>query len=260
VSVAKNLLAWKRIEDAKHRLFYSLIRLQLPIESRNDAGDRGLAFEFPASPPPGRGPKVLTGHDNGVITIALEEADDVEREKQRSAMHEPYRTLLGHFRHEVGHYYWDRLVRDGGRLDEDRAVFGDDRQDYGEAPKAHYASGAPADWQSSFVTSYATAHPWEDFAESWAHYLHIIDTLEMARAFGVQVHPMLDRTDELTAAVDVDRYSTDNFEQLVEIWVPLSIALNSLNRTMGQPDLYPFVLPPRTIGKLGFIHALIKGV
>ena len=131
-------------------------------------------------------------HDNGVITIALQEADDVERETQRAAMHEPYRTLLGHFRHEIGHYYWDRLVRDGKKLDAARAVFGDDRVDYNEALKAHYANGAQPDWQHNFVTSYATAHPWEDFAETWAHYLHIVDTLEMASAFGLQIRPPLD--------------------------------------------------------------------
>ena len=259
VSVSSNLHAWQKIEAAKHRLFYSLIRLKLPFNNREDAQHHGLTFQFQASPAPGHGPKVLTGHDNGIITIALEEADDVEREKRRNAMHEPYRTLLGHFRHEVGHYYWDRLVRDGGKLDAARAVFGDDRQDYGQALKAHYANGAPLDWQQRFVTPYATAHPWEDFAETWAHYLHIVDTLEMAGAFGVHVHPQLDKIGDLTVAVNFDPYIAGHIEQLVETWFPLSIALNSLNRTMGQSDLYPFVLSQGAIGKLSFIHDLIKG-
>jgi hypothetical protein len=258
VSVPDNLRAWQRIEAAKHRLFYSLMRLNLPLDNRQDAEGHGLTFEFQGSPAQGNGPRVLTGHDNGFVTIALEEADDVEREKQRTAMHEPYRTLLGHFRHEVGHYYWDRLVHDAGNLDTARAMFGDDRQDYAQALKAHYANGAPSDWQARFVTPYAAAHPWEDFAETWAHYLHIVDTLEMARAFGVQVHPRLDKTGGLTAEVDFDPYAAVHMDQLVDTWLPLSIALNSLNRTMGQPDLYPFVLSQGAISKLGFIHVLIR--
>ena len=105
-------------------------------------------------------------------------------------MGEPYRTLLGHFRHEVGHYYWDLLVRDGGRLEACRAVFGDDREDYGEALKRHYAEGAPADWQANFVSAYATTHAWEDFAETWAHYLHMVDSARDRRpSFGLEVEP-----------------------------------------------------------------------
>src|SRR6201999_3857264 len=109
--------------------------------------------------------KVMTGHDNGVITIALAEADDAEREKRRLEMGEPYRTLLGHFRHEVGHHFWDVLVRDGGKLAACRARFGDDTVDYAESLKRHYAAGPPPNWQEQFVSAYATTHPWEDFAE-----------------------------------------------------------------------------------------------
>jgi hypothetical protein len=108
----------------------------------------------------------MTGHDNGLITLALQEADDAEREKSRVAMHEPYRTLLGHFRHEIGHYFLDRLVREGGKLEPFRALFGDETLDYGQALQRHYQQGAPGDWQSRFVTAYATMHPWEDFAET----------------------------------------------------------------------------------------------
>jgi hypothetical protein len=91
--------------------------------------------------------------------------------------------LLGHFRHEVGHYFWDRLVAtDPHQLEEFRVLFGDDRQDYGEALKRHYDEGAPANWQDTYISMYATMHPWEDFAETWAHYLHIVDTLETAGA------------------------------------------------------------------------------
>ena len=111
-----NRVRWQRLEAAKHHLFYSLLRLKLPLQNRSDNPRNGLAFDFLADSPNPTGPKVLTGHDNGLITIALVEADDAERERRRTQMNEPYRSLLGHFRHEVGHYFWDVLIRDGGRL------------------------------------------------------------------------------------------------------------------------------------------------
>jgi hypothetical protein len=253
-----NLLPWVRLELAKHRLFYTLLRLRLPLETRAE-NPEGLAFDFLADPPtPQDGPKVMTGHDNGLITIALAEADDAEREQRRARMGEPYRTLLGHFRHEVGHYYWDRLVRDGGRLEECRAVFGDDTQDYGQALQIHYQQGAPANWQENFVSAYATTHPWEDFAETWAHYLHIVDTLEMAAAFGLRVRPKVDKAQEMAAEVDFDPYKSGDIAPLMEAWLPLTFAMNSLNRCMGESELYPFILSPAVITKLGFIHGLVQ--
>ncbi|MFB9968659.1 putative zinc-binding metallopeptidase [Pseudoroseomonas cervicalis] len=250
---------WQRIEAAKRRAFYSFIRLGLPLISRDEDPENGLAFDFLADPETADAPKVMTGHDNGLITLALAEADDAERVKRRTSMGEPYRTLLGHFRHESGHYFWDRLVRDGGRLWQCRAVFGDDSQDYGAALQRHYAEGPPANWQENFVSTYATAHPWEDFAETWAHYLHIVDTLEMARAFGIGIDPAVDRRDELTAEVDVDAYRETDIGRVMEAWVPLTAAVNSLNRCMGTADLYPFVLSPAVVAKLGFIQALVHG-
>jgi hypothetical protein len=255
-----NLEAWQKIELAKHRLFYSLLRFRLPMPTRMEDPAEGLAFDFLAELPQTIGPKVMTGHDNGLITIALAEADDAYREQSRVAMHEPYRTLLGHFRHETGHYFWDKLVQDRGRLDACRAMFGDDRQDYGQALQAYYDKGAPADWQSRFVSMYATSHPWEDFAETWAHYLHIVDTLEIARAFGLSTHPRLTRGDELDASVEFDPYRAPGMGPLIDAWLPLSLALNSLNRAMGLSDLYPFVLSPPAIDKLGFIHELVHAV
>ena len=257
VGLPANLEAWQKIEVAKHRLFYSLRRLQLPMPTRAEDPEEGLAFDFLAELPHADGPPVMTGHDNGLITISLAEADDAAREQRRVAMHEPYRTLLGHFRHETGHYFWDRLVRDRDRLDACRALFGDDRQDYGQALQAYYANGAPADWQQRFVSAYATSHPWEDFAETWAHYLHIVDTLEIARAFGLSTHPGLARGDELDANVDFDPYRAAGMAPLIDSWLPLSLALNSLNRAMGQPDLYPFVLSAPAIAKLGFVNDLV---
>jgi hypothetical protein len=249
-------LSWRKMEEAKHRLFYQLLRLKLPTPAQGEAQEP-LVFDFLADPPTSDGPKVLTGHDDGLITISLAEADDVERERRRASMGEPYRTLLGHFRHEVGHFYWDVLVRDGGRLAECRAVFGNDEEDYGEALKRHYNEGVPANWQENYISSYATTHAWEDFAETWAHYLHIIDTLEMARAFGLSVQPRADHTGALAAEADIDVYGPGEIEPLVSTWLPIAFALNSINRCMGQTDLYPFVLSPPVVKKLGFMHWLV---
>lgn len=257
LSEPANLDAWRRIEMAKHRLFYSLLRFGLPMPTPDEDATAALAFDVLAEPPQADGPRVITGHDNGLITLALAEADDAYRERSRVDMHEPYRTLLGHFRHETGHYFWDRLVRDGNRLEACRALFGDDAQDYAQALQAYYGNGAPADWQSRFVSAYAVSHPWEDFAETWAHYLHIVDTLETARAFGLSTRPGLTRGDELDATVDFDPYRASGVGQLMDSWLPLSLALNSLNRAMGKADLYPFVLSAPAIQKLGFVHDLV---
>src|SRR5689334_7822508 len=162
--------AWYKLEVAKRRLVYTLLALRLPVADKVADPERGLAFEFLAEPDDPAAARVLTGHANGVITVNVAEADDAERERRRVQMHEPYRTLLGHFRHESGHYYWDRLVNDSDRLDGFRALFGDERADYAEALRRHHAQGPPAGWPDRFVTAYASAHPWEDWAESWAHY------------------------------------------------------------------------------------------
>src|SRR5271169_2736365 len=257
--IANNVVAWRKIEFAKHRLFYTLMKLNLPLDEKGDNGGERLVFDFLASPPYAGGSRVMTGHDNGVITLALEEADDAEREKRRTIMHEPYRTLLGHFRHEIGHFYWDVLVRDGGLVEQCRKIFGDETVDYGQSLQAYYANGVAPNWQDNFISAYATSHPWEDFAEAFAHYLHIVDTLEMARAFGLYVHPQLARSGELDAQVDFDPYEVREASPLIETWVPLSNALNSLNRTMGLLDIYPFILSPPVVEKLSAIHDLIPG-
>jgi hypothetical protein len=256
---AAHLDRWRELEIAKHRLFYSLLRWNLPVKTRTEDPDHGLIFNFLADDL-AAGEKVMTGHDNGLITIALAEADDSERERRRLQMGEPYRTLLGHFRHEVGHYFWDVLVRDAGKLDACRQVFGDDSTDYGEALQRYYAEGARADWQPYFVSAYATSHPWEDFAETWAHYLHIVDTLEMAGEFGIEVRPPADRTGGLTARVNFDPYRTDDFDAIVTAWLPFTFAMNNVSRAMGTRDLYPFILSPTVIEKLSFIHGLVQDV
>ncbi|MEO5807579.1 putative zinc-binding metallopeptidase [Devosia sp.] len=251
-----NLARWQIIERAKKRLFYSLLRLDLPLHTRGEAPGHGLSFRFLADDANERSP-VLTGHEDGIITIALIEADDAQREARREAMGEPYRTLLGHFRHEIGHHYWDLLVRPTDQLQPFRAKFGDDSQDYARALQRHYASGAPVGWPQNFISAYATSHPWEDFAETWAHYLHIVDTVEMASAFGIRADPKTDTDGSMAVAIDFDPYWSAKFEEIVDRWIPLTLLMNNLNRAMGQPDAYPFVLSPAVIDKLCFIHNLV---
>ena len=259
-AIPENLLRWRKLEVAKHRLMYTILKLGLPHPTETEDEGRGLAFDFLADPPSGDAPKVMTGHDDGLITIALVEADDVERERRRTALGEPYRTLLGHLRHEVGHYYWDRLVAEGGDLEGFRALFGDEREDYGEALQRHYANAQPDSWSDSYVSAYARAHPWEDWAETWTHYLHIVDTLETARAFRLRVDPKAARNDNLSAEVDFDVYADVPIATLIDAWLPLSFAINSLNRSMGQNDAYPFVLSSGVIEKLAFVHRVVHGV
>ncbi len=255
---AANVALWQKMEIAKRRLFYTLLQLNLPLVTRAEDAE-GLGFEF-LSNDPASGQHVMTGHDDGLIVIALAEADDAEREKRRTAMGEPYRTLLGHFRHEIGHWYWDRLVRDGGHLDACRAVFGDDTLDYNAALQAYYANGPRPGWQGEYVSTYAGAHPWEDFAETWAHYFHITDTLDTGRAWGFVVNPRVDREDVLTAMINFNVFApTTTIANISDAWLALAAALNALNRSMGAADPYPFVLSETVLRKLGFIHDLVHG-
>ncbi len=238
--------AWYQLEVAKRRLVYELVDLGLPVVAKADDTARGLAFEFLADPPEAGAMPVVTGHDNGVITIALAEADDAERERRRLLLHEPVRTLLGHFRHETGHHYWDRLINDGGRLEEFRALFGDERADYAEALKKHYAGGAPANWAENFISTYASAHPWEDWAETWAHYLHMVDALETAEASGVKISALVAGTGR-----------GEDFDTKLRRWHALTHMLNNLNRSLGHRDAYPFVLSPKVVEKMRFVDDVI---
>jgi hypothetical protein len=261
LGVPGNLLLWQRLESAKHRLVYGILRLGLPLAGRFEDAGQGLAFDFLAGSGHAfqEGPPVRTGHAHGLITIDIAEADDAERERRRLDMAEPYRTLLGHFRHEAGHHYWDRLVRYGVWHGAFQQTFGDERQDYAGSLAAHYAYGHQPSWSQSHVSSYAGSHPWEDFAETWAHYLHIVDTLETAAAFGLSVHPPAGRNPSIEMEIDFDPYRQPDFDALIAAWLPLTYAVNSLNHSVGQPDLYPFVLAPTVVGKLRFVHGLIHG-
>tara|TARA_R110000868_G_scaffold59547_9_gene182665 strand:+ start:877 stop:2082 length:1206 start_codon:yes stop_codon:yes gene_type:complete len=250
--------AWRMLEIAKHRLVYSLFRFRLPLASKQDQPDSGLAFDFidedGALP---EGVAATTGHADGLVTINLNEADNVEREQIREDMDESYRTLIGHFRHEIGHYYWELLVQpDDSVLCRFRECFGDERADYGETMARYYQQGAPSSWRQQFVSAYATSHPWEDWAETWAHYLHLIDMLETAFAFGLSLAPLSGGSQLCTQAV-FDPYQQQDFSVILDVCLPVTYAVNSLNRSMGQPDLYPFVLTDAVVAKLTFIHQLL---
>jgi hypothetical protein len=274
MSISGNRERWIRVEAAKKRALYSLLGFGLPVGPKADPGDAtGIAFDFLADPLVGGAPtgeRILTGHDNGLITLNVAEADSVEREKMRAAMGESYRTVLGHFRHELGHYYWDRLIRDdAGRLDRFHALFGDESADYDDALLQHYAQGAPPDWDVSYISAYAASHPWEDWSETFAHYLHITDTLEMVRALNIPLARLeTDAGEELPEgdkgqpplwqAVGT-KPSPEPFERTLARWLVLSEASNSINRCMGLPDLYPFVISPVAAEKLGFVHELLAG-
>lgn len=246
LSVPANLERWATIEAAKRRLIYTLLQLKLPVIPKS-ADPEGLSFRFLADSliDPALAIPVLTGHKDGRITINLAEADDVEREKMRNQMHEPFRTLLGHFRHEIGHYYWDRLIANTKWKAPFREMFGDESVDYQQALEAHYKDGPSPDWNQSYISAYASSHPWEDWAETWAHYLHMHDTLETAHDVG------------LGAKSTEHAKETDRVERMVAEWFTVAVAINSLNRSLGLRDAYPFVLASPVLDKLRFIHQVV---
>ena len=247
---------WRKLELAKRQLVAQLLGLGLQVIPQTFDAERGLAFDFLAPDATGT---PTTGHANGLITLNILEADDAHREKVRADMHEPYRTLLGHFRHEVGHYYFDRLVAGTAWEEPFRALFGDERANYGEALKRHYEQGVPANWESQYVSAYATMHPWEDWAETWAHYLHMMDTLATAASLGMNAGSLQLDFQPFTreALYEAEDRSDDEFLGFANAWIELAAMLNELSRSMGQPDFYPFALPAPVIAKLHFIHKVI---
>ena len=253
MAVPQNLEKWRVLECAKRRLLYALRRFGLPTASKKDGEARGLAFDFLEG---SRGAPVMTGHSNGLITVNISEADSAERERQRLVLGEPYRTLLGHMRHEAGHYYQDLLVTDAGRTAECQALFGDEAESYSEALQRYYKDGPRPGWEESYISAYATMHPWEDFAETWTHYLHMVDTLDTGAGFGLSVHPRVGEDPRHAAVIDFDPYHPPSLESLIRAWLPLTAAVNSLNRSMGQPDLYPFDPGRGVVEKLRFVHGL----
>jgi len=254
LSSEKNHILWSRLETAKRRLLFSLAALNLTPDSKEDAPETGLAFQFLED---GATPDecVMTGHDDGLMTLNIAAADPAARERTREQMHERYRTLLGHFRHESGHYYFDRLVVDTPWIDSFRTLFGDERADYSEALKRHYENGPVADWEERFVSSYASSHPWEDWAETWAHYLHMIDTLETAHSCGLSLKPA--KADEPSLDGVTLPSKLDTFDDTISDWFALTYVLNSLNRSIGMPDSYPFKLSTPVLEKLTFVHKVV---
>ena len=260
LTVPENLGNWRKIELAKHSLIYSLLRLGLPLVDRMEDPEHGLGFAFLSDDAvaPEQG-SVLTGHAEGLITLNIAEASDPERETRRVALGEPFRTLSGHFRHEVAHYFWNVLIRDGDGIASFRQVFGDESVDYSMALERHYSDGPVPGWEQRFISAYAASHPWEDLAETFSHYIHIVDALDTANAFGLKTNPRIaGQTDGLVLDDTFDSYHAQDARELIEAWIPLTLAINSINRSMGQPDLYPFVLNEPVMAKLGYIHELIR--
>ncbi len=258
LSIPENPERWRKVETAKRRLVAQLITFGLPVIPKTVDENIGLAFDFIGVDPDGTPP--TTGHASGLITLDIKEADDAHREYVRQQMREPYRTLLGHFRHEVGHYYWDRLVANSHWLEAFRELFGDERASYADALEQHYQQGAPLDWQTRYVSAYATMHPWEDWAETWAHYLHMMDAVDTALGFGMSAREMDFDYQPFPPETLYDAEHADGaaFLSFVNAWIELAGMLNELSRSMGQPDFYPFVVPAAVITKLHFIHLVIQ--
>ncbi|HQU41967.1 MAG TPA: putative zinc-binding metallopeptidase [Pirellulales bacterium] len=243
LSVPGNRGRWYRLEAAKRRLIYGLDLLGLPRDAAD--GPPRLTFQFLADTEdprrPGAAQQAVTGHCQGRITINIREADDDERERLRVQFGEAHRTLIGHFRHEIGHYYWERLVR--GRVEgEFKAAFGDHEQPgYGEALERYYQFGAPADWAERCLSAYAAMHPWEDFAETFGAYLDMVCLLDSARNQGLPgsgaTQPSLD-----TMLLDYHQ---------------IGIAMNEMNRSVGLVDLVPEVFVAPIVSKLRFVHQLV---
>ncbi len=259
---SENRSLWLSIETAKRRLVRQLLAMGLPVATleRSPWQDdkRGLAFDFLLTTDPLK--PIMTGHAHGVITLDAQEADDVVREANRKAMHEPYRTLLGHMRHEVAHYYWDRLVAGTAWLPLFRQVFGDERKDYASALQTHYAIGAPFDWATRHVSAYASCHPWEDWAETWAHYLHMRDGMDTARSFGLEAADIVvDRVPYTLGSLwDSQRPGAQSYLDFVNNWLNITAVLNELSGSMGERDFYPFVLPAAAVAKLQLVHEIVK--
>jgi hypothetical protein len=257
LAVPEHRDAWYRFEVAKRRLVYELLRMELPLVNKQDDPAAGLAFDLLSDDSAAGRPPVLTGHARGIITVNVAEANDAERERRRAQLHEPYRTLLGHLRHESGHYYWDRLIKGSQRLAAFRELFGDEREDYAAALQHHYESRPTASSLTRFVSAYAGTHPWEDWAETWAHYLHMTDTLETAAACGVSIRSRRAAERLLWKVPGRVGAPPASFDRLIDSWFPLTGVLNNLNRGLGLPDAYPFVLSTLAVQKLRFVHETV---
>jgi len=253
-----DLQAFAKAESAKRRLVYQLLDLGLPIVDRAQDPERGLGFVLAFS---SESQPILTGHLDGLITMDLSEVDNAHRERLRAQFDEPYRTLLGHFRHEIGHYYWNVIIDENRAHSRFREYFGDERKDYAAALERNYRGSVRGDWSQHHVSAYAASHPWEDWAETFAHYLHIRDTLQTAAHFGMHVAPRAPTIPphggKLSTRANEEILQHD-FAEVIAEWLPLTYAFNAANRSMGKEDLYPFVLAPKVIEKLAFVHDMVR--
>lgn len=239
--------AWVEAEAAKRRLVHQLDGVGLPIVVRSDANPDGLAFDLVHLPGEGG----ITGHLDGVVTLDLTETDEVHRDDLRRRLGEPFRTVIGHLRHEVGHHYWGYLVQPGDGLDEFHDLFGDPELDYAAAIDQYYAT-ATADWDATrFISSYATSHPHEDWAETWAHYLHITDALDTAVAHDL-VPP------DSAGLLIGDHVGALEFGEILDAWRPINRAVSAVAATLGTPPPYPFEPSGRVIDKLSFVHRRLR--
>jgi len=268
LSDSQNLTLWYRVEQAKRRLLYTFDNLNLPVIDRIQDPHKGLCFEFLQDETQcgefdntvTASQKVITGHYSGKITINLREAEHSARIEMRDKMNERYRTLLGHFRHESGHYFWEHLINGTSEITRFRELFGDEQQDYQQALSNYYEYGPSPSWQTVWISAYASAHPWEDWAETWAHYLHMVDTVETAHDFGFSIHGSNISAPGVGAQMGEGYYSPVVFDVLFEDWCRLSVALNALNRSMGLDDAYPFVISNTALDKLRYVHEIVMAI
>lgn len=240
----KNLLRWQRLEAAKRRMIAGLAAVDLQVGAGNQNAAGPMRFDFmedKRSHPDVLEHFVSTGHKNGLITINLMEADDVQRVRQRELSGERQRTLLGHFRHEAGHYFYPQLVVD---IDAFKNLFGDPFADYELALRSYYDQGPSSGWGDRFISAYASSHPLEDWAECFAHVLHIQDGLETATAYGL-----------IKPSIQVSTLT----EQLTS-WNEFVISLNEINRSLGVRDPYPFVVSQIVSTKMNFVQESIRAL
>lgn len=193
---------------------------------------------------------VAMGHVNGVVTISVAEADPVLSTTRREALEEPYRTMIGHMRHEIAHMLWWRLSLRTDFLEAFRAVFGDEREDYSAALQRHYSSGPPEDWNQNFLTTYASAHPHEDWAETAAHLLHLTDITDSAVSAGFSLATL--------PYPDWDPYSEPDAVSLIQVAISVVTGVNHVNRSMGLADVYPFMISLEAQKKLAFVHEWLR--
>jgi len=256
LAIAQNRERWNNIEVAKHRLLYSLLRLQLPIKKKINNSADGIGFDFTVDTSSTK--SVMTGHQSGLITINIKEADEAERARNKYDLNEKYRTLLGHFRHEIGHYYWDVLIKNNSKLlKKFRELFGNETVNYEQALRNYY-NNSNKNTSNHYISIYATSHPWEDWAESWAHYMHLMDTVETAFYFGIRLDNETLQQRKLETPLMKNPYEVKDFIEIFNMWVPMGFAVNALSRSMGHPEFYPFVISAEIVEKLTFIHDLCK--